>query len=109
MTNEDFRTNLRLNLAKYLNGKENIEKRHLVMKELNKTDNAIKSWCAPSSTAIPSANDLPVICNILGITLNQLFGIEDSNIENALNLYNAYNSHPNEQTAVDKLLDFKKA
>ena len=39
----------------------------------------------------------------------KLFGIEDSNIENALKLYNAYNNHPDEQSAVDKLLDFKKA
>ena len=109
MTNEDFRINLRLNLAKYLNGQDNIDKRHLVMQKLNKTDNAIKSWCAPGSTAIPSANDLPIICEVLGITLNQLFGIEDSNIENALKIYNAYNNHPAVQDAVDKLLDIKKS
>lgn len=108
MTNEEYRIQLRLNLAKHLNGKENIDKRHQVMKFLNKTDNAIKSWCAPNSSAIPEASDLPVICEILGITLNQLFGIENERIEKALRLYNSYEEHPLEQSSVNKLLDFVK-
>ncbi len=108
MTNEEYRIRLRTNLAKYLNGKENIDKRRAVMEQLNKTDNAIKSWCAPNSSAIPAANDLPVICEILGITLNQLFGIEDKRIEKALMLYNSYEEHPLEQSSVNKLLDFVK-
>ena len=109
MTNEQYRLNLRANLAKYLNGKDNLEKRHLVMERLNKTDNAIKSWCAPGSNAIPSADDLPVICEILGITLNQLFGIEDTKIIHALMLEDSYTNHPAVQDAVDKLLDIKKS
>lgn len=44
---------------------------------LNKTNNAIKSWCAPNSNSIPSADDLPIICEIIGISLNEIFGISE--------------------------------
>ena len=107
MTSEELRKTLRLNLAKNLNGKENINKRHEVMKILNKTDNAIKSWCAPGGSSIPAANEIPIICEIIGLSIDQLFELEDDRLNKAYKLFNAYENHEESQTAVKKLLDIE--
>ena len=107
MTSEELRKILRSNLAKNLNGKENINKRHKIMEVLNKTDNAIKSWCAPGSNSIPAANEIPIICEIIGLSINQLFELEDDRLKKAYKLLNAYENHEDSQNAVKKLLDIE--
>lgn len=104
MTNIDYRKILRSNLAKHLNGKENLEKRQKVMEQLNKTDNAIKSWCAPNSNSVPSADDLPVICKILGISLNQIFDINEDRVvtESELKYLIAIEKNPELKAILDK-------
>lgn len=107
MTNEDFRKTLRSNLAKHLNGKENLDKRLKVIEMLNKTDNAIKSWCAPNSNSIPSADDLPIICQIIGISLNEIFGIREDRIitPSELKYIDAIEKHPELKAILDKYTD----
>lgn len=91
---------------------ENIKKR---MKELKLTQNdlanklgikqaAVSKWCL--GVQVPDTNLIVPVCEALGITLNELFGITDvnSNTTEALKLYEAYKNHPEVRDSVDILL-----
>ena len=107
--NIDQRIKIKSVLRQHLLGDAGKYKRQQIIEKLNISESTIKSWTTENGNGIPVTEDLPTICNILGITLNQLFGIEDPKIIHALMLENGYNSHPDVQDAVDKLLDIKKA
>ena len=107
--NLEQRSKIKSVLRTHLLGDGGKDKRQQIINELGISESTIKSWTTENGSGIPVTEDLPTICNILGITLNQLFGIEDSKIIHALLLEDGYNKHPEVQDAVDKLLEIKKA
>jgi len=105
---EDFvRHTLKTSLRKYLLGDENKENRAKLIKVLGITDSTIKSWTSYNNNGLPVSKDLPHICDALHITLNQLFGIEDEQVDKAMELYKAYLSHPEHQASINQLLGIK--
>ena len=106
--NIEVRKNIKACLREHLLGKENVAKKDKIIKELNISESTIKSWTTLNDNKIPTADDLKDIANILGITLNQLYGIEDKNVIEAMKLKSAYDSHPEQQESVKKLLDIKE-
>ena len=105
--NLEVRANVKKCLREHLLGKDNVEKRNELLVKLNISDSTIKSWTSLTDSKIPVTEDLPTICSVLGITLNQLFSIEDDRIVKALLLKEAYDSHEEQQSSVNKLLDIK--
>ncbi len=95
-------------LRNHLLGDSGKDKRLKIINKLGISESTIKSWTTENGSGIPVTEDLPTICDILGISLNQLFGIEDSKIIHALLLEDGYNKHPEVQDAIDKLLEIKK-
>ena len=100
--NLEQRSKIKAVLRNHLLGDSGKDKRLQLINKLGISESTIKS------SGIPVTEDLPTICDILGITLNQLFGIEDSKIIHALLLEDGYNKHPEVQDAIDKLLEIKK-
>ena len=107
--NLEQRLKIKSVLRTHLLGDGGKDKRQQIITELGISESTIKSWTTENGNGIPVTEDLPTLCNILGITLNQLFGIEDSKIVHALLLEDGYNKHPEVQDAVNKLLEIKKA
>lgn len=105
--NLEVRANVKNCLREHLLGKSNVEKRNNLLVKLNISDSTIKSWTSLTDSKIPVTEDLPTICEVLGITLNQLFGIEDNTVVEALILKKAYDTHKDQQSSVNKLLDIK--
>lgn len=99
---EDNVRNIKLTFRKYLLGENNEENRK-AFKELGYNDSNIKSYTTLNQTTLPSADAFPAICNIFGITLNELFGIPLDDVDNALKLYNLYSKSPN-KNSIDILL-----
>lgn len=105
--NIEIRQNIKECLRNNLLGKENQIKREYLKELLGISDSTIKSWTSLTENKIPVTEDLPKICEALGITFNQLFGIEDIRIQHAMMLENAYQLHPKRQDAIDVLLELK--
>lgn len=105
--NIEIRQNIKNCLRNYLLGKDNLIKRECLKEILGISDSTIKSWTSLTDNKIPVTEDLPKICEILGITLNQFYGIEDIRIIHAMMLENAYVMHPERQEAVRVLLGLK--
>lgn len=79
-----YRTRIRQVLREHLLGKENQGKIQEIMEKLGVSHSTIKTWTATNGIGIPVTEDLPVLCEILGITLYQLFDIPDpSNLSDA--------------------------
>lgn len=72
-----YRTKIRQVLRNHLLGKENQSKVQEIMEKLDVSHSTIKTWTATNGIGIPVTEDLPVLCEILGITLYQLFDIPD--------------------------------
>ena len=79
-------------LREHLLGKNNVVKRNNLLAALDISDSTVKSWTSLTDSKIPVTEDLPTICNVLGITLNQLFGIEDATVVEALLLKKAFDN-----------------
>lgn len=75
--NQDIRDNIKRVLRESLLGKENIDFRLMISEKLNISDSTIRSWTTINNNAIPVADDIPTICEILKITLYELYGIKD--------------------------------
>ncbi|MCF0125695.1 MAG: hypothetical protein HUJ68_08075 [Clostridia bacterium] len=103
--NYEIRQNIKNCLRDNLLGKENQLKREYLKESLYLSDSTLKSWTSLTDSKIPVTEDLPKICEILGITLNQFFGIEDCRIVHAMKLENAYQLHPNRQEVINVLLE----
>ena len=72
-------------------------------KRLGVTPVAVNKWL--NGGAIESSK-IPQICDVLEITPNQLFGVEDKIDSNkALILYDAYLKHPEFQKSINALLE----
>ena len=93
-------------LREHLLGKNNVEKRNNLLAALNISDSTVKSWTSLTDSKIPVTEDLPTICNVLGITLNQLFGIEDDTVVEALLLKKAFDNSEH-QGSIKSLLGLK--
>lgn len=64
---------------------------------------SVNKWLNGGS---PAVDKLPLLCEILDITPNQLFGYEpDTYPLEAANLFRAFQRHPEYQNSVEKLLD----
>lgn len=81
-------------------------------KTITQAELAAKLGIAPASVnkwvsgGTPSVDKLPVLCEILGITPNELFGYEQEEFpKEAMDLYKAFKKHPEYQNAVSKLLN----
>ncbi len=104
----NYRDNIRKTLREHLTGKNNFGKKEEICSRLGITESTITKWTIPSSSNIPSAEDLPIICSILNISLYELFGCEDNTLPNeAKDLYKAFKEHASAQESVKKLLDIK--
>ena len=68
---------------------------------------AVSKWVL--GTQVPDINILPLVCEVLDISLNELFGFND-NVDSikAMKLYKAYLAHPDVRGSVDILLGIKK-
>ena len=73
--NIEYRNAIRETLRRHLIGNKNAQNE--IIEKLHVTSSAIKGWISPSSTAIPSAEDLITICDTLNIDLYELYGIDN--------------------------------
>lgn len=81
-------------------------------KRISQVELAKKMDVAPASVnkwlngGAPAVDKLPVLCEVLGITPNQLFDYksDDYPIE-AINLYRAFQNHSEYRNSIEKLLD----
>ncbi len=105
-----YKMNLKNTLRNHLLGKENIDVKNKLLSELNITESALKRWLSLCDNNAPQIDALPVICNILNISLYDLFGIPNpttslSNEE--LKLLEEYRKQENMQQAVKNVLNIK--
>lgn len=104
--NKDYRVIVRKVLREKLLG--NVEKRLELVERLDTKDDTVKKWITPNGTNVPSTVDLPIICEVLNISLNELFDLSDSEISSeAMELYKAFKENTSAQESVKKLLDIK--
>ena len=75
--NVERRNQIRAVLRTQLLGKDNQYKIQLIIDKLGITQSTIKTWTAPNGNGIPVTEDLPELCDILGITIYDLFGIKN--------------------------------
>lgn len=80
-------------------------------KKMSQVELAMKMQVAPASInkwmngGSPSLDKLPLLCEILEITPNELFGVESPELsKEAKDLYEAFKKHPEYQNSVKKLL-----
>ena len=81
-------------------------------KKMTQVELAEKIGIAPASVnkwmngGAPAVDKLPLLCEILEITPNQLFGYEDEEMpQEAIDLFKAFKEHPEYQTSIIKLLN----
>lgn len=81
-------------------------------KTITQAELAAKLGIAPASVnkwlsgGTPSVDKLPVLCELLGITPNELFGYEQEEFpQEAVDLYKAFQKYPEYKPAISKLLD----
>lgn len=68
---------------------------------------AISKWVL--GTQVPDINILPVVCEVLDISLYELFGYkDDTDSVEAMKLYKAYLAHPDVKSSIDILLGIEK-
>lgn len=99
----EIRKNVQINLKYYLKIKKISQKE--LSKKLNVSQSAVTNWIKGSNS--PDIEMVAKICDILDISVNQLFGTEKTN-EYTINeklLILHYRNRPEMQLAVNKLLD----
>ena len=101
-----FRENIALNINTRLKELKITQK--TFAEKLNIKQATVSKWV--SGTQVPDIDLIPAVCKELGLTLNQLFGIDDANSDTlkAMKLYKAYIEHPDVRGSVDILLELKK-
>jgi len=71
-------------------------------KRMNVSPASVNKWITEGSISLER---IPQLCEILGITPNELFGFYDKGITaKAINLYRAFEKYPEYQESVMKLL-----
>ena len=80
-------------------------------KKMTQVELAQKMGVAPASVnkwmdgGAPSVDKLPRLCELLGISPNQLFGYEKDDLpQEAIDMYKAFQKYPEYQTSIRKLL-----
>ena len=64
---------------------------------------SVNKWL---SGGTPAIDKLPRLCDILGITPNELFGYEEEGFpQEAIDLYKAFQKHPEYHNSIKKLLN----
>lgn len=72
-------------------------------RRINISPVSVNKWMTGGA---PSLDKLPLLCEILEITPNELFGYDDGKLsQEALTLYRAFQKHPEYQNSVMKLLE----
>ena len=81
-------------------------------KTITQAELAAKLGIAPASVnkwlsgGTPSVDKLPALCELLGITPNELFGYKEEDFpQEAVDLYKAFQKYPEYKPAISKLLD----
>ena len=81
-------------------------------KKLTQADLAERMGIAPASVnkwmsgGTPAIDKLPQLCEILEITPNELFGYEQDGLpQEAIDLYKAFQKHPEYHSSIKKLLN----
>ena len=81
-------------------------------RKMTQVELANKVGIAPASVnkwmngGAPSVDKLPLLCEILEISPNQLFGYEEDTFpQEAIDLYRAFNNHPEYKNSIIKLLN----
>ena len=81
-------------------------------KRLTQADLAERMGIAPASVnkwmsgGTPAIDKLPQLCDILEITPNELFGYEQEGLpQEAIDLYKAFQKHPEYHNSIKKLLN----
>ena len=81
-------------------------------KKMTQVELAERVGIAPASVnkwmngGAPAVDKLPLLCEILEITPNQLFGYEDEEMpQEAISLFKAFKEHPEYKNSITKLLD----
>ena len=101
-----FRENIALNINTRLKELKITQK--TFAEKLNIKQATVSKWV--SGTQVPDIDLIPAVCKELGLTLNELFGIDDANNDTleAMKLYTADIEHPDVRGSVDILLELKK-
>ena len=101
-----FRENIALNINTRLKELKITQK--TFAEKLNIKQATVSKWV--SGTQVTDIDLIPAVCKELGLTLNELFGIDDANSDTleAMKLYKAYIEHPDVRGSVDILLELKK-
>jgi len=74
-----------------------------IAKRMNVSPVSVNKWMKDGS---PTIDKLPLLCEILDLTPNELFGYNDKKMsKDALVLYKAFLKHPEYQSSVKKLLE----
>ena len=99
----------RENISK--NIKNRLKEMNMTQKEFAETvgvkQAAVSKWVL--GTQVPDINLLPIVSEVLNISLNELFGYkEDIDSIQAMKLYKAYLAHPDVRGSIDILLGIKK-
>ena len=81
-------------------------------KKMTQVELAKKVGIAPASVnkwmngGAPAVDKLPLLCEILEISPNQLFGYEEEELpQEAIDLYRAFQRHPEYKNSINKLLN----
>lgn len=98
---------IKLAIRKNCLGKDNVDTKNKLLTTLNIKESTLSRWLSLNDTNGPGIEDLPLIAEVFNTTVNGLYGIEDSRIEKALILYNAYINNPQHQQSIDALLGIK--
>ena len=107
--NIERRNQIRSVLRDNLLGKENQHKVQLIIDKLGITQSTIKTWTAPNGNGIPVTDDLPDLCDILGITIYDLYGIKNPTdlTDEETDLIKNYRSQSEHKATVNKIYGMK--
>ncbi len=100
----DIRKNIAYIMDLKLNNERVIAKSELAT-ICNVQPAAVTNWC--KGEAVPNIEIIPLICTTFHVTLNEFFGIDNSEIISSEHskLINAYDSHTELQQAIKRLLE----
>ncbi|MFI3251804.1 MAG: hypothetical protein R3Y60_01555 [bacterium] len=106
---DTIRDQVRSVLRDKLMGNNSVELKKLISDTLEIDPSTIRKWIAPNSNSIPSTVDLPIICDLLNITLAELFGLnqDELNVKQKQLLKSYEDADDKNKTLVDTILDIK--
>lgn len=106
MTQDELKLHVHNLIVKKIKNEKIINQKTLSAK-CHVSEMTVSKWIRDEKPSFPSADVVPDLCEALGITLYEFYGLDHNDLENAMNLYKAYTSHPDRQDSVKVLLEIK--